>query len=353
MWWKSLCSICAGRIGYCCFFFVCFLTCVAPHVYASIVLFLFFFIDLLLFFWSGAYGTSLRWLHEVSVTFYIWLYSLLTSGVHVLLHECVPGFDPAIIEAVLSPVYFVQSLVWSSLDEGLPIRRERRYTICIRKDLGLSIPQWTESFWCRVAFCNRVSTAHIFLQASDDDIEALRTHWCSKRGLPVSRIRSDGSPGKWAWEVLLTSAERKVVLQMRTSANAWIAEQQPQNHEHREGERHGGVDFKWLVNLSQSLSFQPRLGLEVFPALLRSSKFFLESVDGKQSRPIHPLEAFAMQGIPVFLERLPQEHFACNCKFQEALTSSDISLSSMSNISGNGMNCSSVGKVLFYICAFL
>ena len=53
----------------------------------------------------------------------------------MIVHECVPGFDVNVIDAGLNSqglCYHVQSLVFSPEEEGVPIKRQRRYTLCLR-----------------------------------------------------------------------------------------------------------------------------------------------------------------------------------------------------------------------------
>lgn len=135
--------------------------------------------------------------------------------IDIIVHECVPNFDPSVLQACLSDLYYVFSIVWNACDEGLPIRRERRYTICIRKRLGKPILPFSLSTWSRLVFCNRVATCEIFLNASDEQISKLRDDMCARKGIPSTRIRSSGGVGVWAWEVLMSKAERDVLLTLR------------------------------------------------------------------------------------------------------------------------------------------
>jgi hypothetical protein len=267
------------------------------------------------------------------------------SGADIIIHECVPGFDPSILQQCLHPLYTVQSLVWNAADEGLPIRRERRYTICIRKgSFGIPLLRFNSSVWSSLVFCSRVATGDIFLHASDEHLSHLRQDLCFRKGFPPVRVRSNGADGVWAWEVLMSKSERDVLLSLRQKAEVFKAE-------------HPDIDIskhKWLVNVTQSEKFQLRcrnFQLDLVPALLRSSKFFLDCLDQKKSRFVHPLEVMAMQGLPVLL---PADHFACeSCNFEKTLHDAGIALQQMAALSGNGMNLSSIGQVLFFCLACL
>jgi site-specific DNA-cytosine methylase len=137
----------------------------------------------------------------------------------------------------------VQSLVWNAADEGLPIRRERRYTICIRKgSFGIPLLRFNSSVWSSLVFCSRVATGDIFLHASDEHLSHLRQDLCFRKGFPPVRVRSNGADGVWAWEVLMSKSERDVLLSLRQKAEVFKAE-------------HPDIDIskhKWLVNVTQS-----------------------------------------------------------------------------------------------------
>ena len=110
----------------------------------------------------------------------------------------------------------------------------------------------------------------------------------------------------------------------------------------------------WLVNLSQSLGFQPKnpnQQLQVMPALLRSSKYMIEYENNNKSRMLHPLELFGMQTLPVFLST---DHRAMqSVNFEHILFKAGIALHQMRLLSGNGMNASCIGKTIFFVIATL
>ena len=48
----------------------------------------------------------------------------------IFVHKNIIGFPKTITERVLSSLYDVETIVINSLDCGLPISRERKYTLC-------------------------------------------------------------------------------------------------------------------------------------------------------------------------------------------------------------------------------
>ena len=86
------------------------------------------------------------------------------------------------------------------------------------------------------------------------------------------------------------------------------------------------------------------LKLSVMPAILRSSKFFLDSEDPAQIRAVHPLECIGMQTIPVLL---PKQHPALAvCDFEDVVAKAKVELLKLQAFSGNGMNAACVGKLI-------
>ena len=180
-------------------------------------------------------------LHDATVPFYCWIYGLkcktrivanqLRKGPDVIIHENVPGFPIEVLDRILNanlepndPGYTVQSLVWSALDEGIPVRRERRYTLCIKNDLLPLLVPFNLEVWRTLSFAQCVSRGAIFFKATSDMMAQLKEECAARRGLPPHRVRSNGCQGEWSWEVLLTASERNVLLAVRKSALEAIRE---------------------------------------------------------------------------------------------------------------------------------
>lgn len=311
---------------------------------------------------GGAYGTSMSWLHDVTVPFYVWIHAVKRASPALVVHECVPGFDVQHLEHALNhpvPCYVVQSLVWSPEDEGIPVRRERRYTLCIRMDLAPPLLRFDDLTWRALAYAGQAATAELFLRASAEAMTQLKSLYARRRGFPDVRTRSNGTQGEWSWEALLTSNERSLVLQMRAEAMRFIADEASRmalyavddSRRVEYGEQVAGR-HSWLVNLSQSFSFQPRTSgkrIRVMPALLRSAKLFVDRENRRESRAVHPLELFATQSLPVLL---PPEHpLTVELNFEKVLEGAGLQLWHLPQLAGNGMHLCSVGKVLLFALA--
>jgi hypothetical protein len=79
-------------------------------------------------------GSKFGWLHECTIVMLAWLWSLVKALPECIIEECTPRFDWEAFQDLLSKWYVVQSLVYSPCQMGIPVKRQRRYTICIRKD---------------------------------------------------------------------------------------------------------------------------------------------------------------------------------------------------------------------------
>ena len=314
-------------------------------------------------FCKGAFGNQEGFLHDSAVCLVAWAAKNRAHRPDVIVRECVPGFSRDVLSRYLntgfpssSPLYRVESVVWNVLDEGLPVSRERRYTICVLAKHGGPTMSLEAEVWHDAVFSNRCLAADVYLRATATDIEVLRSSWASKRRLPSKRKNSKGQEVDWAWEALLTSSQRQVLCRVRKQA-------QGKELEWLEDMRSVGVTvaanekplFRWLVNLSQSMSFQPVLQplcVGHMPALLRSSRLFVDASRSECSRPIHPFEMFAMQCLPVYL---PADHPVLTCCNMElvlrhALTDG-VSLSDLYSMAGNGMNANAVGQIMMFALA--
>ena len=236
----------------------------------------------------AAYGSGLKWLHEdVSVSFWAWLYSIL-NGENIpdaLLHENVPGFDlEGMCKHHMPDSYVMQTFVLSPADVGFPAARPRRYTLFLRKDhvplLGFSLSNWQDIFGSQLQI-----DATVLLNADEVSLEDLKKTYSSRRHLPSKPAGKDAS---WSWESLLSPSQYRIVRNMREKVSEHDLASRPSH---------------WFCNVSQSMDFQPRFKpVLTAPTLMTSSRLWIDSSEKhRMRRLIHPLELFAMQGLPVFM----------------------------------------------------
>ena len=235
-------------------------------------------------FCKGAYGTDLGWLHDTSIAFLCWAASLAAPGAQpdIIIHECVPGFTPEMLEMTLN---------------------------CSTPGTRVHCDPKCHLIWMSgkiLCFQTNACLQTFTLEPARVTFEDMKKMWIKRRQMPLTRIDSSGRVSGWRWEVLMTSTQRRHLFERREQMQK-LAQQE------------GRLNAAWICNISQSQSFQPApqfLDACSFPAVLRSSRIFVEIMeDGRlsssgPSRPLHPMETFAVQGLPVFL---PRDHRRCGC----------------------------------------
>ena len=77
------------------------------------------------------------------VSFAIWLAERVLMQEAIIVHECTDLFDPTMLARKLSGAHRIWSFLLCPHSLGFPVRRNRRYTVCIRKDHMMSIPMET------------------------------------------------------------------------------------------------------------------------------------------------------------------------------------------------------------------
>ena len=325
-------------------------------------------------FCKGAYGSQEGFLHETAVCFTAWTAKVRHDLPHIVLHECVPGFQAEILIRYLNagcppekPFYVMQSVVWNVLDEGFPVSRERRYTVCVRAEHAPPLFS-LEDNWHDVMSATCCLTADVFLRASQTDMDLLREEWACSRNLPAKRRNSKGQLANWAWQALMLPSSRDLLRVLQLQAEEMQPEWEREFKHFQENDLHSTrvvmpdrkPVFRWLANLSQSLAFQPRLvpmRSSHMPALLRSSRFFVSSNVPEFSRPVHPMEVFSMQGLPVYLpENSPVMIPWCNMEdvLRRAMAQCGVRLKDLDSMAVNGMNVSAIGQLLlFALCVHM
>ena len=88
--------------------------------------------------WSSM-GKQGGWLHDTSLTFACWLACALSGAPDVIIHENTPRFDWQAFQ-ILAPEYTTFSESFSPSHIGLPVVRNRRYSILVRSSLKMIMP---------------------------------------------------------------------------------------------------------------------------------------------------------------------------------------------------------------------
>ncbi len=167
--------------------------------------------------WSPQWAKRLRELGPNFLATIAWLAQRLVILEPVVVHENVIGFDVGILIAALDGHYavFTASMCFSAL--GWPVKRLRRITICIRKDLLQSVTYPWDRY---LSDCQRLckSSRLEFARASQSDIDAF-LEWA--RGRPTSMhqmtdkqirkaIKAECKEWGGQWKVVLAAAQESI-----------------------------------------------------------------------------------------------------------------------------------------------
>ena len=272
-------------------------------------------------------GTNWRWLDDSCVAFLSWIALMWVSIPDIIIHECVPSFDADLLEFAFNFLseedcrYVVRSVCFSTRDQGVPIDRRRRYSLCNRI-VRINISKYNLSYFSLVTFRRLEINGSIFFQATAGRLEQVKEEIAHARGLPA---QSNGRP--WPWRALLTASENQMLQSM---------------HHNGVVDRTGEA----FVTLSQNWHRQSTYH-DCVPALTRNSKIYRTSPVCKDDRPAIADEYFGMQMMPMFLpeDHVSRSHFSPE-DFKRA---GAFELGKARRLTGNGMNIEAVGSVL--LCA--
>ena len=83
-------------------------------------------------------GHLWAWLDDATMAFLGWITKCLLMLPDLIIHECVSGFGAEVLENCLNcdeDLYEVASIVFGPPEMGVPVQRDRRYTLCwLRSD---------------------------------------------------------------------------------------------------------------------------------------------------------------------------------------------------------------------------
>ena len=277
--------------------------------------------------WSTM-GSRMGWLHESSIVLLAWLWSLVESRPELIVNECTHRFDVEAFESLLSKWYVVQSCVYSPHHLGVPAKRHRRYTLCVRKDMVSASMPWAltsleENFWRRMEL-----TGRIFFRAPKRYLKRVFDKMAKYRGLSNSSSS----------EVLIAPGARR------------------RKQGHILAGIEGGLSFV-CMNISQSSEFYAKgYASSAVPTLTtHSSQIWGKDLGAGCGAGLDRLmvayEKLAVHGWPVFL---PPSHCLAGVlpgcfTFQNMLSSKcPFGEAQLDKFAGNGMRLAQVGLAVAF-----
>ena len=273
--------------------------------------------------WSSS-GKHFGWLDPESIPCVAWIHSLRLSAPSIVVNECTPFFDVEVLERVFAKTHHFATIVFGPAAMGIPINRDRRYTVLVRKDRCQELKLLAETDFKQLVSAPLVAPASLFLRAPAGAIKQLLDQMGLSRGLPPAE-EGDGSRKA---SVLLSPWHRQQLEKYQK-----LLETLPRFSSKK----------SVFIDLSQDPEERPRVH-EMIPCLLKNT--FLWSMEAK--RQLHPMELLAVQCLPVFLPA--DNHYARMCPWSTEFLQS-LSRPQIQQLAGNSMVVPAVGSVL--LCALL
>jgi hypothetical protein len=319
--------------------------------------------------WSHMRRGSCRakWLHESTLPCLVWIYWLKHYAPDAFLHECTARFDHTQISMTLQD-FFTVPLVFSPVDIGIPSHRLRKYTIginVVKRCVGLlsddgervtytcievarltaseaDIREGWAACFQKMFFSTLAATASVFLQATDDQVDAFADEILESRGLvrvPDFKFHAVLKAADFQRMLGYRSLIKQKLFCNRLKSDCIIVDLQQTS---------GYMNFRTSA-----------------PVILTHSMFYafptgsLMSLRHGTSRLLLPLEYLAVQAFPIDvkamapgepdgeagpLRDLHKRHFPW--AFDDF---TDFRLAHYTQLIGNSMNIAAVGSILLFV----
>lgn len=298
-------------------------------------------------------GQGFGWLHPSSLSCIIWAFAMRSIKPNAIVHECVPGASPAILQDLLGPEFKVSSTCFSPTDQGVPTTRPRRYSIAHLKEKYPGIVELDFDVFRTLTFRRLIVDGNIYFTMPGRYVQAAFEHSIDAG---VLRASIHGPPSatalhhskRFCWDDFLSTTERARLGQYRGLLAADF----------------NGCGHKvHFVQISQNSDWFSDVS-SLIPTLMRSSvvwrivptvRYHADgspdplSFDERFDRPLLPEEYLAAQGMPVPV-LLPSGHPMGDgrCTLSKVFQSGMCTASQYRQLAGNAMHVCSVGSVLLF-----
>ena len=304
--------------------------------------------------WTGMSSTALAWLDDHSIPMIVWLFDLLEHDPDFIIQECTWLFDYVGLHLMLGERFYIQQVIFSPKDLGIPAGRQRSYCLCTNKSRIIVRVPWTLTCLRENFFRKLDATAEIYFRAPDSYVRKFLGRMAEEQN---KQIDDDCDVNAVSTDLILPPGVCKLLDEHILSLTL-------------PGIAADTSEIKFAcVNIRQTSSFMPATSW--VPNMLRKSLVWGQTVqgisgDGKGgvearvvegqtfiSRLMTPYETLAVQGVPVLLDHkhpfswiLPKVF-----KFSHFFHKRRGSLSNKDVISlvGNGMHLSQIGLALLFV----
>ena len=235
--------------------------------------------------WSSI-GQQTRWLGDATIPLIIWIANIKSaSGPDVLVQECTKRFDVTTFRKLLGSAFKVMERTLCPTELGLPVRRERKWTISVRRERRHVRFEFCDPLFDRVFYRTLESNGAIYLtQGEEGRVRREEELHARARRLSIPATRVDGN--QWSFIETLNPGYRQRLLAYKDQAKEAIAK--------------GACDASTVhvVNLEQDASAGFGQHSFVVPTLLRNSTIVKLDVDGDADELLTSMEHFTVMGWP-------------------------------------------------------
>ena len=273
-------------------------------------------------------GKLTGFLDAQSLPAFVWAFSLKAASaagrrLDVVLNECVPGFPAEAFFRAVWPQAQIFSMVFSPTELGLPVNRQRRYTLVLpnpTSPLYGKIP-FNPSFFRSVAFRRLQLKGSVYLQAPTNLVNDFIDGLAEIKNLPPC---PEGH--HHGFQAVMATGKR-----MRMLSHLDVVR-----------ERMGDLDAN--ADIAQTPSFSR--AMLVVPTFMRNSVIY----NFAAGREFLTLELLSAQGVPYFL---PDDNpFVREMPHDFLNELAQIPSKKLRSICGNSMNMAQVGSVMAMIFMF-
>lgn len=286
-------------------------------------------------------------LDDATIVCLVWSSMVRNVKPDIVIHECVPAFEPSMLQMLLGPSFSVSSVVFAPTDLGIPSERLRRYSVADHlPSLKVSMPYDLHHF-SELCFRRLVVDGNIYFRMPCKELaEALQEmteqRASSSRGHPLGSQGADAG----TWRGQLSFAELA-----RLESHCVVA----------------SADFNSkgkvirMINLNQNVEFSTA-DTSLIPTLLRRSVIWrlvyaqdlggthagthTRQFDLTSDRPLQALEHLAVQGVAVPVLLPPAHVMARANPLRRVLAPGALSGVDLRSLAGNMMHLGAVGSVL-------
>ena len=267
-----------------------------------------------------------------NLAFIIWLNEVVHREPAILIHECTPQFPPALLRARLPSPYMVMSVVIGPDHFGVPVTRDRIFTIAIHQHklvckvdlqkflhvMGVKLVMHGGMYW--------VQGEH-----ADKELKRRASEQCI---VPDGAQKVDWSETLPPWKKLWLEQYRNYVSEKRCLAGL---------RQHDDPAVGKTEPDPFIFDLEHNPLKVPRCSSKTLPCMLTHGEFWCDAPGVR--RPLVKEEILSVAGVP----SLAQHYAPGELVFKRLLPT--MSIGQVTHLAGNSMHLCVVGNLMMWVLA--